>query len=34
MKVKDLKVGNLYVSGNRNKTIHAVKIKHFMTHEK
>ena len=33
MKVKDLKVGSLYVLGNRNKTIHASKINSFATHE-
>ena len=34
MKVKDLKVGSLYVLGHRNKTIHSSKINHFMPHEK
>ena len=34
MKVKDLKVGNLYVLGHRNKTMHASKIHSFSPHEK
>lgn len=34
MKVKDLKVGRLYVLAHRNKTIHSSKINHFMAHEK
>ena len=33
MKVKDLKVGRLYVLGHRNKTIHASKINSFKIHE-
>ena len=33
MKVKDLKIGNLYVLSNRNKTIHASKINSFRLHE-
>ena len=33
MKVKDLKVGALYVLGDRNKTIHASKINHFRNHD-
>ena len=33
MKVKDLKVGRLYVLGHRNKTIHASKIETFSPHE-
>ena len=32
MKVKNLKVGNLYVLGNRNKTMHTAKINHFQNH--
>lgn len=33
MKVKDLKVGSLYVLSNRNKTAHAAKINSFAPHE-
>ena len=33
MKVKDIKVGSLYVLGNRNKTVHAAKIRSFASHE-
>ena len=33
MKVKDLKVGRLYVLGHRNKTIHSSKITSFAKHE-
>ena len=33
MKVKDLKVGSLYLLGNRNKTVHAAKINSFSPHE-
>ena len=34
MKVKDLKVGSLYVLGHRNKTMHTSKINSFSPHER
>ena len=33
MKVKDLKVGSLYVLGHRNKTVHASPINSFEIHK-